>query len=282
MSIRRGFGQPRAPGRRRLLHYTMIGMKDKPIGVANRHRWDVTPAEAREIQESLRAHWKGEDAFEKIRTVAGLDTSFVLVGSQALKKPAGRWSRLREANRAIGCVVMYRFPEMEELQRVHAIRPLEFPYVPGLLSFREIPVLLKALRKLRELPDLLFCDAQGYAHPRRMGLASHLGIVLDRPSIGCAKSILIGTHGLLGNDVGSWTALVEDKAGGERIGAALRTRRDTRPIYVSQGHRVILETAIALTLEASDGYRIPRPTRDADHYAGEVKRKVLRGQASEN
>jgi deoxyribonuclease V len=256
-------------------------MKDKPIGVAHGHRWDVSPAEARAIQQRLREHWKGEDAFGRIRTVAGLDASFVLVGSQALKKPAGRWSRLREANRAIGCVVLYRFPEMKELQRAHAILPLQFPYIPGLLSFREIPVLLEALRKLRELPDLLFCDAHGYAHPRRMGLASHLGIVLERPSIGCAKSILIGKHGPLGNAAGSWTPLVDDKAGGERIGAALRTRRDTRPIYVSQGHRVSLEAAVKLALEVSDGYRIPRPTRDADHYAGEIKRKILRGQSSE-
>jgi deoxyribonuclease V len=257
-------------------------MKDKPIGVARRHRWDVTPTEAREIQQRLRAHWMGEDAFGKIGTVAGLDASFILVGSQALKKPPGRWGRLRAANRAIGCVVMYRFPEMEELERVHSILPLEFPYVPGLLSFREIPVLLEALRKLRKLPDLLFCDAHGYAHPRRLGLASHLGIVLDRPSIGCAKSILIGKHGPLAELAGSWTPLIDDKAKGERVGVALRTRRDTQPIYISQGHRVSLETAVALTLEVSDGYRIPRPTRDADHYAGEIKRNILRGQSSEN
>lgn len=257
-------------------------MKDKPLEVARGHRWDVSPAEAREIQERLRTQWIGEDAFRKIRTVAGLDAAFVLVGSQALKKPAGRWGRLSAANRAIGCVVMYRFPEMEEVQRAHAILPLEFPYVPGLLSFREIPVLLEALKKLPALPDLLFCDAHGYAHPRRMGLASHLGIVLDRPSIGCAKSILIGTHGPLPELAGSWAPLLDDKAKGERIGAALRTRRDTHPIYVSQGHRVSLATAVALALEVSDGYRIPRPTRDADRYTGEVKRKILRGQSSEN
>jgi len=257
-------------------------MKDKPLGVAHRHRWDVTPAEAREIQQRLRTYWKGEDAFGKIRTVAGLDASFVLVGSQALKKRAGRPSQLREANRAIGCAVLYRFPEMEELQRVHAILPLGFPYVPGLLSFREIPVLLAALRKLRKLPDLLFCDAHGYAHPRRLGLASHLGVVLDRPSIGCAKSILIGSHEPLGELAGSWTPLFDEKVRGERIGAALRTRTGVRPIYVSQGNRVSLETAVALTLEVSDDYRIPRPTRDADRYAGEIKRKVLHGQSSEN
>ena len=256
-------------------------MKDKPIGVVHEHRWDVIPAEARKIQEELRTHWKGADAFGDIRTVAGLDASFLLTGSQALKKPAGRWNRLRDANRAIGCVVMYRFPEMEELERAYAILPLEFPYVPGLLSFREIPVLLAALRKLKTLPDLLFCDAQGYAHPRRMGLASHLGVVLDLPTIGCAKSLLIGSHKTLPQKAGSWSPLVDEKTGGEQIGAVVRTRTGVKPIYVSQGHRVSLETSIRLTLAVTDGYRIPRPTRDADHFAGEIKRKVLAGQVSE-
>jgi len=256
-------------------------MKDKPVGVVHGHRWEVTPAEARKIQEELRTHWKGEDEFGPIRSVAGLDASFVLTGSQALKKPIGRWNRLRDANQAIGCVVMYRFPEMEEIQRAYAILPLDFPYVPGLLSFREIPVLLAALRKLSAMPDLLFCDAHGYAHPRRMGLASHLGVVLDLPSIGCAKSLLIGTHKTLAQKAGNWTPLIDEKAGGEQIGAVVRTRTGVRPIYVSQGHRVSLESSIRLTLAVTDGYRIPRPTRDADHFAGEIKRKTLAGQVSE-
>lgn len=263
-------------------------MKDKPIGVVRPHRWDVSPAEARQIQEELRAYWKGDDAFGKIRTVAGLDAAFVLTGSQALVEGRGkprvnetRWSLLREANRAIGCVVMYRFPEMEEIERSYAIAPLEFPYVPGFLSFREIPVLLEALRKLREMPDLLFCDGQGYAHPRRLGLASHLGVVLDLPSIGCAKSILLGTHDRVPLKAGSWVPLVDEKANGERIGAAVRTRTGVKPIYVSQGHRVSLKTAIRLTLAVNDGFRIPRPTRDADHYAGQIKRRVLADHSSE-
>ena len=256
-------------------------MKDKPIGVVRGHRWNVTPAEAREIQEALRTDWRGDDAFGEIRTVAGLDASFLLTGPQALKKPASRWNRLRNANRAIGCVVMYRFPVLEELERAYAILPLEFPYVPGLLSFREIPVLLAALRKLRAMPDLLFCDAQGYAHPRRMGLASHLGVILNLPSIGCAKSLLVGSHKHVPQKAGSWTPLLDEKAGGERIGAVLRTRTGVNPINISQGHRVSLESAIRLTFAVTDGYRIPRPTRDADHFAGEIKRKILAGQASE-
>jgi deoxyribonuclease V len=126
------------------------------------------------------------------------------------------------------------------------------------------------------VPDLLFCDGHGYAHPRRMGLASHLGILLDRPTIGCAKSILIGAHGGLAEKAGSWAALVDERAGGERIGAAVRTRDGVNPVYVSQGHRVSLESAIRLTLAVSDGVRIPRPTREADRLVSEVKRGVIK------
>lgn len=248
---------------------------------ARRHLWKVSCQEAWAIQEKLRELWVGCDRFGKIRTLAGLDAAFVLTGSQAMRKKTNRWNRLREANRAIACVVVYRFPEMDELARAFAIVPLEFPYVPGLLSFREIPALLAALKKLKTEPDLLFCDGQGHAHPRRLGLASHLGVLLDKPSIGCAKSILTGTHGVLRKQAGSWTALVDEKAGGEQIGAVVRTRDGVRPVYVSQGHRVSLETAIQFTLQVADGFRIPRPTRDADHFASEIKRKLLDGEVSE-
>jgi len=239
------------------------------------HQWNVAPAEAREIQERLRARWKGDDRLGDIRTVAGLDAAFVLTGSQSLKKRS-QWTTLREANRAIGGVVVFLFPEMVEIERAFAVAPLRFPYVPGLLSFREIPVLLAALAKLKRMPDLLFCDGQGYAHPRRMGLATHLGILLDRPAIGCAKSILIGTHADLAEKAGSWAALTDDKAGGERIGAAVRTRDGVKPVYISQGHRVSLESAIRLTLAVSDGVRIPRPTRAADQFVSEVKRRGIK------
>jgi len=243
--------------------------------LAKLHGWQVTPAEAREIQKKLRQQWQGEDRLPEIKTVAGLDAAFVLSGSQALKRRP-QWSALREANRAIGGVVVFRFPEMEEIERAHAVVPLRFPYVPGVLSFREIPVLIAALKKLKRMPDFLFCDGQGYAHPRRMGLASHLGILLDRPTIGCAKSILIGTHGGLAEKAGSWAALVDERAGSETIGAALRTRDGVKPVYVSQGHRVSLESAIRLTLAVSDGLRIPRPTRAADRLVSEVKRALIK------
>jgi len=257
----------------------MIGMEYKSREWAKRHDWRVAPEQARAIQEELRKEWEGVDRLPEIRTVAGLDAAFVLTGSQALKKRRSRWDVLREANRAIGCVVVFRFPGMEELERASAVVPLHFPYIPGLLSFREIPALLAALRKLRELPDLLFCDGQGYAHPRRFGLACHLGVLLDRATIGCAKSLLVGTHAELEEESGSWVPLMDERAEGERIGAVLRTRKGVRPVYVSQGHRVSLETAIGLTFEVADGVRIPKPTRAADAFASERKQSLLREHA---
>jgi deoxyribonuclease V len=233
------------------------------------HKWNVSTIEARTIQEELREKWTGEDQLGDIRTVAGLDAAFVLIGSQSFTAMRNRWAALRQANQAIAGVVAYKYPEMKELERAYAEVRLEFPYVPGFLSFREIPALLAALGKLKTIPDLLFCDGQGYAHPRRMGLASHLGVVLDRPTIGCAKSILIGTHGPLAHKQGAFAPL-NDKD--ETIGAALRTRAGVNPVYVSQGHKVSLTTALRLTLSVCDGRRIPRPTRDADHYVSEIKR----------
>ena len=143
---------------------------------------------------------------------------------------------------AIAGIVAYRFPEMEEVERVSAVVPLAFPYVPGLLSFREIPALLAASEHLKCAPDLIFCDGQGYAHPRRFGLASHLGVLLDLPTIGVAKSVLIGEHGPLAEPAGS-TAPLRDPKSGETIGMALRTKTGVKPVFVSQGHRVSLETA---------------------------------------
>jgi deoxyribonuclease V len=241
------------------------------------HKWDIGIADARKIQEQLRKKWVGEDRFEEIRTVAGLDAAFLLTGSQAFEASRDRWTALREANRAVAAAVLDKYPDMQELQRAHAAVRLQFPYVPGFLSFREIPALLAALEKLKLLPDLLFCDGQGYAHPRRMGLATHLGIVLDRPTIGCAKSILIGQHQPVGNEKGEWTPMLD---GEERIGAALRTRTGVKLMYISQGHRVSLETALRLTLSVCDGPRIPRPTRDADRYAGELKAARVGGKGN--
>lgn len=247
------------------------GASKLAIRLAVRHRWDVTTAEAREIQKSLGQRWEGEDRLGTLRTVAGLDAAFVLKGSQAFNKPS-HWNALRDANRAIGGVVLYSYPEMLELERASAEVALTFPYVPGFLSFREIPALLAALGKLGQVPDLLFCDGQGYAHPRRMGLASHLGVILDLPSVGCAKSLLTGQHGSVGSQRGEWSAITD---GDETVGAALRTRADCAPMYISPGHRVSLDTALRLTLSVSDGTRVPRPTREADRLVSRTKRETL-------
>ena len=151
---------------------------------------------------------------------------------------------------------------MEEIERVSVTVPLSFPYVPGLLSFREIPALLAACAQLRNTPDLIFCDGQGYAHPRRFGLACHLGLVLDCPTIGVAKSRLIGEYREPASRAGS-TAKLLDPDSGETIGVVLRTADGVKPVYVSPGYRISIERSVELTLAVTDGRRIPRPTRDA-------------------
>jgi deoxyribonuclease V len=155
---------------------------------------------------------------------------------------------------------------------VSSIQRLTFPYVPGLLSFREIPALLAAFESLRTSTDLIFCDAQGYAHPRRFGLACHLGVLLDVPSIGVAKSLLIGNYKEPVRRAGSTASLI-DADTGEEIGAAVRTANAVKPVYVSQGHRISLPRAIEFTIAVTDGFRIPRPTREADHFVNEVRRR---------
>src|SRR5690242_19834479 len=169
------------------------------------HRWDVTPAEARHIQIRLRNRPEREDRIPHVRHVAGADLAFELPGRGSWRTGEGR---------AIAGVIVYRFPEMEEVERASSIQPLKFPYVPGLLSFREIPALLAAFESLRVSPDLIFCDGQGYAHPRRFGLACHLGVLLDLPSIGVAKSLLIGKCKNPARKAGS-TAILADADSGE-------------------------------------------------------------------
>jgi deoxyribonuclease V len=214
----------------------------------------VTPAEARALQLTWRGRIELRDRIGRIRRVAGADVAL---------DPAGR------GGEAIAGIVLFSYPGWEELECATARRPLTFPYVPGLLSFREIPAILAALELLRGTPDLIFCDGQGYAHPRRFGLACHLGVLLDVPTIGCAKSRLIGQHREPGRRAGVWAPLVHE---GERIGAALRTRAGAKPMYISSGHRVSLGRAIQLTMEACDGRRVPNPTRRADRYVAELKR----------
>jgi deoxyribonuclease V len=240
------------------------------------HRWNVTPKEAARIQSRLRKRLELRDRVGRVRFVAGADLAFRLPERRSWESGTGR---------AIAGVVVFTFPKLEEVERVWVERKLTFPYVPGLLSFREIPALLAAFARAKHTPDLIFCDGQGYAHPRRFGIACHLGVLLNTPTIGCAKSRLIGEYEEPGAQAGEWTPLLapyqsettrapQPGSALETIGAVLRTRDSTRPIYVSSGHRISLARAIEFTLAVCDGYRIPRPTREADHFVEAVKRET--------
>ena len=226
-------------------------------------RFDLSPAEARIQQRRIRPLVERRNRLGPVRIVAGADIS--------LKDKLG-----------FAGVILYQFPELIAVERAWASGPLRFPYVPGLLSFREIPLLLKAFQKLKRRPDLILADAHGWAHPRRAGLACHLGLLLDIPTIGCAKSILVGTHETLGEKRGSVAGLMNGPIGKkEKIGVVLRTRDGVKPVYVSCGHRVGLATAVRYAQGCVDGYRIPKPQREADRWVGQLRRKWAAGTRSE-
>jgi deoxyribonuclease V len=210
---------------------------------------DITPREARVLQEQIAPLVERRNRLGTVRTVAGADI--------ALQEKTG-----------YAAFIVYSFPELEEIERVWCQGELKFPYVPGLLSFREIPLLLQAFVKLHTRPDLILADAHGWAHPRRAGMACHLGLLLDVPTIGCAKSVLIGEYKMPASKRGSSSPLMDR---GERIGVALRTRAAVNPVFVSVGHRVSLSTAVRLVLACTDGYRIPKPQREADHFVKMLK-----------
>lgn len=211
------------------------------------HPWAVTPSEARAIQERLRGRVEIPAAAPAVARVAGVDVGI---------------DRAQKVTRA--AVVVLELNGLALVDQEVAEAPTGFPYVPGLLSFREVPAILQALAKLRVRPDLLLCDGQGYAHPRRFGLACHLGVLTDLPSIGVAKSRLLGEHGEVPDRRGAWTPL---RDAGEVVGAVLRTRRGVKPLYVSIGHRVNLPDAIDLVMRCTPRYRLPETTRLADRLA---------------
>ena len=211
-----------------------------------RHRWDVAPDEAIAIQQRLRDEIPEISpdesiALDQIHTVAGIDVSYREVG--------------------LAAIAVFSFPDLELVEQVTVTREAAFPYIPGLLAFREAPVVLAAFEQLRSQPDLLMFDAQGYAHPRRLGLARHLGYYLDRPSVGCAKSRLAGRYQEPGPEPGAWSPLL---AGREEIGRVVRTKARTNPIFVSVGYRITLPLAVEVVLRCIRGYRLPEPTRIAD------------------
>jgi deoxyribonuclease V len=211
------------------------------------HRWDVTPAEAREIQHTLRRQVITADSFGEIHLVAGVDVGFEDQG--AVTRAA---------------IVVLRFPELTVYESTVSHRPTTFPYIPGLLSFREAPAVLQALAQLSTPPDLLLCDGAGYAHPRRFGLACHIGVASGIPAIGVAKSRLIGEYEPVPHERGAWQPLHDH---GEVIGAVLRTKVNVQPLFVSIGHRVSLASAIDYTLRCTRTYRLPETTRHAHNLA---------------
>lgn len=209
------------------------------------HSWDVTPKDARELQNRLRTRVIQTDQFGTINTVAGVDIG--------LKKDI-----------ALASVVVLSFPELQVVDSEVAECPVRFPYIPGLLSFREIPPLLTAFTRLQTEPDLVIVDGQGIAHPRRFGLASHLGLILDKPTIGCAKSRLWGRYEEPGQEQGAYTYLTDKE---EVIGVVVRTRTNVRVVYVSIGHKISLDSARTFTLACCQGYRLPETTRHAHNAA---------------
>lgn len=213
--------------------------------------WNVTPAQARVLQSELTGLVKLTKLRRKVRLTCGLDCSI-----SADKK------------RIYAAAVVFTFPELEFVEEAGAVLPCTFPYVPGLLSFREIPVCMEAVGKLKCTPDLYLIDGQGVAHPRRLGLASHIGLCLGMPTIGCAKSRLIGTFEEPDAVKGSYTTLYDKE---DRIGAVVRTRDRTKPLFISPGHLCSFEDAVRLTLAHTTRYRLPEPTRIAHQAVSRLK-----------
>ena len=223
------------------------------------HRWDISPKEAVALQRELAGFVRFEPIAESARIIGGADCAFLGERRGRRQAPAGR---------IVAGAVLCDAESMDILERVVLVRPCTFPYVPGLLSFREAPAVIEAVSRLSRRPDLLMCDGQGYAHPRRLGFASHVGLWLDLPTIGVAKSRLCGEHEEPALARGSTTDL---RHRDELIGRVVRTRTRLKPLYVSVGHRVTLDDAVRWTLRACRGVRVPEPTRRADRLVGEAK-----------
>lgn len=229
------------------------------------HEWGLTAEAAIALQQELREEIITTDQLGEVQRVAGIDVGF---------EDSGQTTR--------AAVAVLSFPDLQLQEQTIARRPTTFPYIPGLLSFREIPAVLDALEKLKTFPDLLLCDGQGTAHPRRFGIACHLGLLTNLPSIGVGKSLLVGKHAEVPDVKGSWQPL-EHKA--EIIGAVLRTRPKTKPLYISPGHQISLQTAIDYVLCCTTRYRLPETTRFAHKLASETPvaelEKLEKGQSTQ-
>jgi len=215
--------------------------------------WDVKPSQAVELQKRLARQVLLRPLPGKFSVLGAADIGYV-----------------KASRRQIAVVVTYRWPELELLETAHAVAPETFPYIPGLLSFREIPALLQAHEKLSQKPEVFLCDGQGIAHPRRLGLASHLGLCLSIPSVGCAKSRLCGEHEPLGESKGSRVPLVHR---GEAVGWVYRSRNSVKPLYISPGHLADLESSCRLVEACLRRYRLPEPLREAHNAATRLRRQ---------
>jgi len=219
----------------------------------NLHSWEVSPGEAIQLQNELKGKISLKKSFNKVKIVAGADVSYY-------------------QNKMIAGVIVFEFPNLKVIERQFFISPINLPYIPGLLTFREGPSLLEALKKIKIEPDIILFDGQGIAHPRRMGIATHLGLFLDKPTIGCAKSRLSGKYTSVGEKKGDYVLL---KEGEEVLGAVLRTRRKVKPIFVSPGHKIDLSNSIEIVLKCTEKYRLPIPVREAHIFVNQIRNNLI-------
>ncbi len=218
------------------------------------HPWNVSYKEAVEIQKRLKKQITLKGSFKNLngKLIAGADVSYD-----------------KEIDRFYAGVVVFELQTMQKIEEVTASGKVGFPYIPGLLSFREAPILLRAFTKVKKIPDIIMLDAQGIAHPRGIGLASHIGLLLNKPSIGCAKTRLIGEYNNVGKKVGYYSQLTIK---GKVVGVVLRTRKNVKPVFISPGHKIDLATSVDLVLKSCRGYKLPEPTRQAHNLVNKVKK----------
>lgn len=222
----------------------------------NLHPWDVNYKEAVQIQRRLQKELVIKKPVRRFRLAAGTDVSYD-----------------KKSDKFYAGVIIFNLADMQRVEQATAIGKVRFPYIPGLLSFREAPILLKAFSKIKRKPDVIIVDGQGIAHPRGVGLASHLGLILDVPSVGCAKSRLIGEHEPVGKKAGSQAYI---KINGKVVGTVLRTRTNIKPVYVSPGHKIDLASAVAVVLKCCHGYKLPEPTRQAHNLVNTLRGKKVK------
>jgi deoxyribonuclease V len=224
------------------------------VRIRKLHEWDLTYGEARELQRRLASRVKFTKIKCQPKIVAGLDCAFS-----------------KDERTIFAAAVVIKLPDFEVIETTTAAKKVNFPYIPGLLSFREAPACIEAIEKLKTTPDVFIIDGQGFAHPRRFGIASHIGVLVNKPTIGCAKSRLTGSFDDPGRRRGSYSPLTD---GDETIGVVLRTRTDVKPVFVSVGHKCTLQDALRIVLKCTTRYRLPEPSRLAHQLVSRIKEGI--------